>query len=436
MLLTLDNGTLSIPEFNGGLFGGRMTLVGRLAQKSPAETAVNLSVRDADVARALAAQGPAMLSRGVLDLDVNLSGAGISAFDLVSALNGTARLNVRDGVVDGIDLARVDNQLANLESGQDLVSALKSTAGLVGLISSAFVGGETEFSKMSGNFAIRDGVVTSDDISLIANGGIGVATLTADLPRWVMNLNSRFNFASLPDVPVGVSMSGPIDAPENSYETASLQRYLLERAGPSVGGLLQNIPGAGAETGVGGLIQGLPGTGSAGSGVGGLIQSLPGATAGGTAGTGIGGALQALPQNIVPETILPPPAVPEATPAPAPALTVPAPQQTVTTTPAPGPVLDAPGAPQPTTLITPAPLAPPVAVPEAPATTTQPAPAQVTIDPPPAQEGSFGTIVDSILKPRPRPVPPADVPLNLPQNDSATSDPDFSIEGILQGLGR
>ncbi|MCP4329368.1 MAG: AsmA family protein [Alphaproteobacteria bacterium] len=435
LLVTINNGTLSIPEFNGGLFGGRMTMVARLAQQSPVQTALNLTIRDANLARALKAQGQALLKRGVLDLDVNLSGAGISQFDLISSLDGTGRLHVGDGIVDGIDIAKVDRQLAGLNSGsgENLIAALQSTAGLVGLVGSAFVGGETAFSNLSGNFAVRDGVVTSDDVSLIANGGIGVATLTADLPRWVMNANARFNFASLPDVPVGVSMTGPIDNPQNSYETAALQKYMLERAGTGVGGLLQNIPGAGASTtGAGGLIQALPGAVSGESGgVGGLIQALPGVTGntpavGTGSGSGTGLGIGDIIQGTLP--IAPPPTL--------------APEAPVTAVPETiiieGDGSTSPGLPGSPSLLTPVPLTPAPAPAEPQTTTIVPAPA-ATPPPETQPQGTFGAIIDNVIRPAPLPAPeaqnaPGAAP-GAPAPQPAPQGGGFSIESIIQNLG-
>jgi hypothetical protein len=458
LLVAINKGTLTIPEFDGGLFGGRLAMALRLAQKSPVQTALNLTVRGADLARALRAQGQARLQRGVLDLDLNLSGAGISAQDLVSNLNGNGRLNISDGIVDGFDVAEADRKLADLQGGTDLAGALRNTSGLVGLLSAAFGAGNTRFSKLSGNFAVHNGVVTSDDVSLIANGGIGVATLTADLPRWVMNLNARFNFASLPDVPVGVSMNGPIDDPENSYETAALQKYMLEKAGAGLGGVIENIP-------------------SGGSGIGGLIPNVPGVGTGTSPGTGLVPE-NILPQGVVPENILPQPTPPPTpTPTPAPVTAPPAPASVPAPAPAPatatpGPAGPAPGpappasapvttppAPAPVTVTpapAPAPAPAPVTATPAPVPTPAPpapAPAPVTASPAPAPaptpaptQGDFGNIIDNILKPRPQPVPrvqpvPAPAPVTVTPQPAPTAPAPtapgggFSIEGILKELG-
>ena len=115
--------------------------------------------------------------KGTLNVDVRTSGATAGA--LKRALNGSAALNLRDGAVKGIDIARTINdakaKLGSLRGQQ--TQAADNTK-------------KTEFSELSATFAINNGVAHNNDLllksPLLRVGGEGDINIGADSVNYLV----------------------------------------------------------------------------------------------------------------------------------------------------------------------------------------------------------------------------------------------------------
>jgi AsmA protein len=87
--------------------------------------------------------------RGNLALDVITSGTMVSA--MKKALNGTARLEVKDGAIKGIDLAK------SLRDAQALLSGGKRED------QQGAAGEKTDFSELTASFDIKNGIAHNGD---------------------------------------------------------------------------------------------------------------------------------------------------------------------------------------------------------------------------------------------------------------------------------
>lgn len=230
LAVTLDDGALSLDRLTGQLFGGAFEAKGRLASAAqPARLSVSFSVRDADLREALfRSQGIDLLS-GRLTATAALTGQGRSAYDIVAALGGDGRFEVRDGVLEGFDLPAVSARLEHLDR----------TANLVALLGTALGGGRTPFSSLSGTARVSNGVVRTDDTTLVSKAARADAKGEIDLPRWLIDMTATVHMTEHADAPpFGVRLTGPLDAPNRSLATDSLQTYLLRRG---VGRLLEGV---------------------------------------------------------------------------------------------------------------------------------------------------------------------------------------------------
>jgi AsmA protein len=139
-----------------------------------------------------AAQQDKLEGKGNLSLDVNAAGKSVNA--LKRALAGTAKLDLRDGAIKGIDIAALARKVQSLSGGgaQAAASAEKSP-----------------FTEMSASFLIKNGVAHNDDLDvksplfrLTGHGDIDIGS-------------SAINYvttASLSGHAVPVRLSGPFDA--------------------------------------------------------------------------------------------------------------------------------------------------------------------------------------------------------------------------------
>jgi len=148
--------------------------------------------------------------RGNLALDVGAAGASVGA--LKKALNGTARVDLKDGAVKGINLAE------SLRRAKSVLSARGATE------QGASKQEKTDFSELSASFAIRSGVAHNDDLSLkspfLRVSGAGDINLGSDSIDYLAKAavvasasgQGGQDLASLKGLTVPVRLSGPYDA--------------------------------------------------------------------------------------------------------------------------------------------------------------------------------------------------------------------------------
>ena len=148
--------------------------------------------------------------RGQVSADVTTSGASLGA--LRSKLAGTAALQLRDGAIKGINLARSMRQAkAALSQKQDAITQAQATE-------------KTDFSELSASARIVGGVAHSDDLVVkspyLRIGGdgrfdIGRGRIDYTAHATVVNSGAgqgARELAALSGVTVPVQLSGPFDA--------------------------------------------------------------------------------------------------------------------------------------------------------------------------------------------------------------------------------
>jgi AsmA protein len=207
----LDKGMLRVPVLQGKAWGGALEAnaladarASRIAVKAVA-SGVNVNALLRDVAAKDILEGT-----GRVNLDVDTTGGSVG--ELRSHLRGTAALNLRDGAIKGVNLAKSLRQAkAALSLKQDDVERARTTE-------------KTDFSELSASFRIADGVARSDDLDLkspfLRIGGEGAI----DIGKGRIDYTARATvaetskgqggaeLAALKGVTVPVRLTGPLEA--------------------------------------------------------------------------------------------------------------------------------------------------------------------------------------------------------------------------------
>ncbi len=216
--LALAEATARVERLKADLFGGAFTLSAQLAGDGSAAAQATLVNAAVDEALELA-PGIALVA-GRLSAEAEVAGRGDSSFALVSSLSGTGRMEVLEGVVEGIDLAGTSRSLRRLDG----------VAGLLATVREGFFGGRTTFDELRGSFAINDGVVASDDVRLVSEAGTGGMNALIDLPAWSLDARGSFALAEFPEAPpLAIRLQGALDSPRRSIDIEQLQGYLISR---------------------------------------------------------------------------------------------------------------------------------------------------------------------------------------------------------------
>ena len=148
--------------------------------------------------------------RGNLSLD--LSASGVSVGTLKKALNGSARIELKDGAIKGINLAET------LRKAKSALSARSATE------QGANKQEKTDFSELSASFAIGNGIARNEDLSLkspfVRLTGAGDINIGGDSIDYLAKVSvvasasgqGGQDLASLKGLTLPVRLSGPYDA--------------------------------------------------------------------------------------------------------------------------------------------------------------------------------------------------------------------------------
>lgn len=208
----LNNGRLDLDPLRFNTWDGSLTARVQANAADGQSLTIQAQAQQIDVAKALkdVAQSDLLEGHGQLQLDLRTGGRSVQA--LKSALDGTARLQLRDGAVRGYNLAKALRQFkAALSLQQDAVSQARETE-------------KTDFSEMSASFLFNHGVGTNKDLDLkspfLRVGGDGTVNLPASSLDYTVRASvintskgqGGAELAALDGVTVPVRLQGPFDA--------------------------------------------------------------------------------------------------------------------------------------------------------------------------------------------------------------------------------
>lgn len=212
--LHADGGKLDISPLAANLYGGSMA--GALSVTANNHFAVRQKLTGIQVGALLkdAIDKAPIEGKGNVLLDVTASGATVAR--IKKALNGSARLELRDGAVRGINIGQA------VRSAKAKIGALRGEASpQTGTASAAE---KTDFSELSGSFRIANGVAHNEDLNikspLLRISGAGDIDLGADRLDYVMRTTVVQNLQgqggpelqALKGVTIPVRLSGPLAA--------------------------------------------------------------------------------------------------------------------------------------------------------------------------------------------------------------------------------
>jgi AsmA protein len=189
-----------------GNLSGNLMLDGNANRIAVKETLSNIAVgpllRDF-------AQQDRLEGKGNVALDVNAAGKSVNA--IKSALAGTAKVNLRDGAIKGVDIGAIINKARSALGSQQAQAADGSKE-------------RTDFSELNATFVIKNGVAHNDDLDVKAPlfrvsgaGDIDVAKSTINyVVKAAVVATAKGQGGKerddLSGLTVPVKLSGPLDA--------------------------------------------------------------------------------------------------------------------------------------------------------------------------------------------------------------------------------
>lgn len=253
---TLTGGVLKLSRLSGRAWGGRFDAQGS-ADANAKRVALKLDANGVDVAALLGdvAQFRRLEGTGRVTADVTTSGTSVAQFR--QRLDGQAAIQLRDGALRGINLAKVMRQWRSaIQLDKDAVQRASAEE-------------KTDFSEASASFAIADGVARNKDLAakspFLRVGGEGLVDIGRGrvdyLVRAVVTNTAEgqggADLAALKGVTLPVQIVGPFDAVDYRVQWSAVAAALLgNRAREALSGSARGA--------LGDVLKGVGGTAPAG----------------------------------------------------------------------------------------------------------------------------------------------------------------------------
>jgi len=207
---------LRVEGLRARLLGGALEGRAAFGATSPPSLSAELALADAAIPGPLTG-GAADLVAGRLSAEARLRGAGHSAAALLAALAGEARVELRAGLVRGLDLAAVAAALS-----------LTDPAAAGPALRDAFAGGATPVEALTARLDIAQGRARIAEAALVAEGGVAAAVSGGfDLSGDALDL--RVAVPAPGGGEAALRLSGPPASPRRLEEFGAFLRALSAR---------------------------------------------------------------------------------------------------------------------------------------------------------------------------------------------------------------
>jgi hypothetical protein len=207
-----DAGALRLEQVQAQLAGGALSGALSLTRGERPVLATEGSLADAVVGGPVTGR-PLDISAGRLSAEWRLAAQGHTMEALLASLAGTARVALRDAVLQGLDAPAAAGAI---------------TAGAEAPLRAALAGGASPIERGALDLAVQDGQVEVREAELLAEGGLALRLSGRfDLPRDVLDL--RVAFPVTPEV--ALRWSGPSLMPRRLPELAEWLRQRAETPG-------------------------------------------------------------------------------------------------------------------------------------------------------------------------------------------------------------
>ena len=224
--LSVEHGNVALDGLSADLSGGRLT--GQLLLTAASPPHLTATAQITDVALLGPLFGTALdLSSGRLNASAALSASGYSPAGLLATLGFTLQATVRDGTLDGADLATALAALPATPPGDPAPELARVQT----QVQAALQGGSTRFSQFNLAATADHGGVTLSRAMLTTP--LGELTGTGALDLLTSALLAHFALqTAAPGAPaIGLRLSGPAAAPIRTPEFGDVAQWLAGRHG-------------------------------------------------------------------------------------------------------------------------------------------------------------------------------------------------------------
>jgi len=170
LTVNAHNGLVKVDRLDADLYSGTLRNTLTLdARKTPLRINIDERINGVQLGDLLTAMNGSAPITGTFSSTAKLSAQGQSMHAIINSLDGIAKVNAADGVIEGIDMA------------QTVCQGINNVVGLG--VNAEQVDQSTPFANMGGNFSIDNGVISNRDLAATLDAMSLTGKGKVDLPQ-------------------------------------------------------------------------------------------------------------------------------------------------------------------------------------------------------------------------------------------------------------
>ncbi len=230
---TANNNVINLNPISASVYDGAINAKANLNLKSsiPALT-VDATLANLNLGKAFASGGEESRVAGLLNLQTHLNSVGKSPEVWLSNLQGNGSINVKDGVIRGVDL--------NFWLLQGVSVLKKLTPNLKGNTN------QTPFNGMNASFTIYQGILSNQDLLIstqqLSAKGSGTINIPQQTIKYRMFVQSNDTSLLANNMQIPIIITGSIVDPKVQLDMAVLTTSLIRQGLTAPAGIAKAIP--------------------------------------------------------------------------------------------------------------------------------------------------------------------------------------------------
>ncbi len=218
MDMRVANGILDLTSLKGNLYGGALIVKARASSQKGQPITLTAHLKNAQLKNIVPKQKEIKVVKGRFSLDADLSTSGQSQYQYVANLSGSMNFKGTKGAISGFNIERI---VRDLENARNLGAA-------IGLLNTAFSGGQTAFNSIDCITSISKGEARIKKFLLDAVGADVTAEGSVNLLKYWMDISATITLEGKKLPPFSARIYGPLDNPDHKLKTGKLEQYLLQ----------------------------------------------------------------------------------------------------------------------------------------------------------------------------------------------------------------
>ncbi|MCK5424161.1 MAG: AsmA family protein [Emcibacter sp.] len=215
--MVLKDEIITVDDFTGRLFGGVVGMSGSFGGTAKPKMALAMTLKKASLSQATKSSAGIEPVTGFFDLSCKFSGEGKSQYDIISSLSGNGEIVANPGLINGIDIPALSNQLSDMSSNGAFGNLLGTTLS----------GGQTSYNGGISTITAKDGQLVFSPFDIELDGAKSNVAMAVDLVKWDIRSNGSLSLYDHPDAPpIGVAVTGDVSRPNVVYNTDRLKKYV------------------------------------------------------------------------------------------------------------------------------------------------------------------------------------------------------------------